>query len=216
VTVIAVLSQKGGSGKTTIATNLAVAIQAAGRSVTILDTDPQGSSMDWGAMRARHAPDKIIPVINLPKPTERDLRMPHIVPPAEFYVLDGEPQVSERMISALKLADLVLIPVQPSPFDQWASVETVELVRMRMAVSARMQAALVISRAMTGTELARDIPDQLGQFDLPVLGTVIHGRTAYPTSAVSGSGAVEGKDLLAAGEINSLLDEVLALVGKDE
>lgn len=213
MTVIAVLGQKGGSGKTTIATNLAAALQHEGKSVAILDTDPQGSSMDWGAMRAQHLPDRPgIPVVALPKPTARDLKNRDLVPAADFYIVDGEPAVSERMVAALKLADVILIPVQPSPYDQWASVETVELVRMRLAVSPKTRAALVISRAMEGTNLARDIPGQLEQFQLPVLQTVIHGRVAYPGSAVRGESVLEWRDVSASSEIYALMDEVLDLV----
>jgi chromosome partitioning protein len=214
MTVIAVLSQKGGSGKTTIATNLAAALHHEGKSVSILDTDPQGSSMDWGAMRQKHLPDsRPIPVLNLPKPTRRDLSTRDVVPLSDFYILDGEPQVSDRMVAALKLADLILIPVQPSPYDIWASAETAELVKMRLAVTDGLRAAFVVSRAVMGTELDRAILDQLGNFGLPVLETRIHQRVIYPGSAAAGMTAVDRpKDPKAYQEIYSLMDEALGLL----
>lgn len=121
--VIAVLNQKGGAGKTTVATHLARAIQLTGADVVLVDSDPQGSVRDWAAVRE----DQPLPVIAIDRPTiERDLG--RIVRGKDYAIIDGAPQAHDLAVSAIKAADLVLIPVQPSPYDVWATSDLVDLV----------------------------------------------------------------------------------------
>jgi chromosome partitioning protein len=205
MTVIAVLNQKGGAGKTTIATHLATALHLAGHRVTLIDTDPQGSSLDWGAIREDHP----LPVISLPKPTiERDIKA---LAPADFYIIDGAPQVSDLVVSAIKAADFVLIPVQPSPYDIWASADTVELVKTRIEImDGRLQAAFVVSRAIVNTDLGRDVIGELEKFGLPILATRIHQRVIYPGSAITGQTVMEiDPEHKGAVEMTALMDEIL-------
>jgi chromosome partitioning protein len=113
--VIAVLNQKGGSGKTTIATHLARALQLDGHDVLLVDSDPQGSARDWAAVRE----DQPVPVVGLDRPTiDRDLKS---IARKEYVIIDGAPQAHDLAVSALKAAHFVLIPVQPSPYDIWAT-----------------------------------------------------------------------------------------------
>src|SRR5574340_64579 len=144
--VIAVLNQKGGSGKTTIATHLARALQLDGADVLLVDSDPQGSARDWAAVRE----DQPLTVVGIDRPTiDRDLKN---VARKDFVVIDGAPQAADLAVSAIKAADFVLIPVQPSPYDIWATADLVELVKQRIEVTdGRLQAAFVVSRAIKGT-----------------------------------------------------------------
>src|SRR5690554_5556128 len=104
--VIAVLNQKGGAGKTTIATHLARALQLRGSDILLVDSDPQGSARDWAAVRE----DQTVPVVGIDRPTiERDLKQ---IAEKEYVVIDGAPQAHDLAVSAIKAADLVLIPVQ--------------------------------------------------------------------------------------------------------
>jgi cellulose biosynthesis protein BcsQ len=117
--VIAVLNQKGGSGKTTIATHLARALQLDGADVLLVVSDPQGSARDWAAVRD----DQPVPVVGIDRPTiERDLKS---VARKDYVVIDGAPQAADLAVSAIKAADFVLIPVQPSPYDIWATADLV-------------------------------------------------------------------------------------------
>jgi len=110
--VIAVLNTKGGSGKTTIATNLAHALQRDGTNVLLVDSDPQGSTRDWNEANG----GSIIPVVGLDRETlAKDLQ--GISAGYDWIVIDGAPQVAKLSVAAVKAADLVLIPVQPSPYD---------------------------------------------------------------------------------------------------
>lgn len=178
---IAVLNQKGGSGKTTIATHLARAWQLAGLDVLLVDSDPQGSARDWAAVRE----DQPVPVVGIDRPTiERDLRaLGH----KQRIVIDGAPQAADLAASAIKAADLVLIPVQPSPYDIWAAADLVELIKARQEITdGKPAAAFVVSRVIRATRLGAEVEDALAEHGLPVLDARIHQRIAYPTSAAAG------------------------------
>jgi chromosome partitioning protein len=111
MTVIAVLNQKGGVGKTTICTNLAASFALAGQKTLYIDADPQGSALDWNTAR------KIGPLFNvvgIPKnTTHRDIGP--LAAPYQWVLIDGPPRVYDVAKSAMAAADMVLIPVQPSP-----------------------------------------------------------------------------------------------------
>lgn len=180
--VIAVLNQKGGSGKTTIATHLARALQLEGADVLLVDSDPQGSARDWAAVRE----DQPLTVVGIDRPTiDRDVKA---IGQRDFVVIDGAPQAADLAVSAIKAADFVLIPVQPSPYDIWATADLVELVKQRIEVTdGRLQAAFVVSRAIKGTKIGAEVAEALSGYGLPVLESRITQRVIYPTTAASGT-----------------------------
>lgn len=179
--VIAVLNQKGGSGKTTIATHLARALQIDGADVLLVDSDPQGSARDWAAVRE----DQPLTVVGIDRPTiERDLKN---IARKDFVVIDGAPQAADLAISAIKAADIVLIPVQPSPYDIWAASDLVDLVKQRIEVTdGRLQAAFVVSRAIKGTRIGAEVTEALNGYGLPILQARITQRVSYPGTAAVG------------------------------
>jgi len=202
--VIAVLNQKGGSGKTTIATHLARALQLDGADVLLVDSDPQGSARDWAAVRE----DQPVPVVGIDRPTiERDLKS---VARKDFVVIDGAPQAHDLAVSAIKAADFVLIPVQPSPYDIWATSDLVELVKQRIEVTdGRLQAAFVVSRAIKGTRIGAEVTEALAGYGLPVLESRITQRVIYPSSAASGMTVMEADpEGDAAAEVRALAAEI--------
>lgn len=180
--VIAVLNQKGGSGKTTIATHLARALQLDGASVVLVDSDPQGSARDWAAARVTEQP---LSVIGIDRPTiERDLKS---LAATDYVVIDGAPQAADLAVSAIKSASFVLIPVQPSPYDIWAASDLVDLVKQRIEITdGKLKAAFVVSRAIAGTKLGQEVADALAGYGLPVLTSRIMQRVAYPSTAATG------------------------------
>jgi len=203
--VIAVLNQKGGSGKTTIATHLARALQLDGSDVLLVDSDPQGSARDWAAVREDHP----LTVVGIDRPTiDRDVK--NIARKVEFVVIDGAPQAADLAVSAIKAADLVLIPVQPSPYDIWATAELVDLVKQRIEVTdGRLQAAFVVSRAIKGTRIGGEVTEALAGYELPVLDARITQRVSYPGTAASGTTVLESEpNGDAAAEVRALADEI--------
>lgn len=186
--VIAVLNQKGGAGKTTIATHLARALQLGGADVVLIDSDPQGSARDWAAVRD----DQPLSVIGIDRPTiERDIKsLGH----KDFIVIDGAPQAADLAVSAIKAADVILIPVQPSPYDIWATADLVELVKARIEIlDGKLKAAFVISRAIKGTKIGAEIADALEGYGLPVLEARITQRVSYPSTAATGTTVLDAE-----------------------
>ncbi len=207
--VIAVLNQKGGAGKTTIATHLARAIQLDGQDVLLVDSDPQGSARDWAAVRE----DQPVTVVGIDRPTiERDLRN---LAKKDVVVIDGAPQAADLAVSAIKAADFVLIPVQPSPYDIWATADLVELVKQRIEITdGRLRAAFVVSRAIKGTKIGAEVSAALEGYGLPVLSTRVIQRVVYPGTAASGSTVLDAEPTGdAAAEIRALAAEIMAALG---
>jgi len=207
--VIAVLNQKGGAGKTTIATHLARALQLGGANVLLVDSDPQGSARDWAAVRE----DQPVPVVGIDRPTiERDLK--NIAGGKDFVVIDGAPQAADLAVSAIKAANFILIPVQPSPYDIWATADLVELVKQRIEVTdGKLKAAFVVSRAIKNTKIGAEIADALNGYGLPVLESRISQRVSYPTTAAGGTTVTDAEpDGEAAREIMALANEIKQLL----
>src|SRR2546423_7253905 len=122
--IIGVLTQKGGVGKTTIAINPAAAFAGAGKRVLLVDADPQASALAWSA--ARVSPP-LFPVVGMAKPTlHRDL--PELARDYDVVIIDGAPRANELARAAILASDLIVIPVQPSPYDVWATADTVQLI----------------------------------------------------------------------------------------
>ena len=117
--IISVQNQKGGVGKTTIAIHIshALKLQKKTNRILLIDADPQGSARDWSAARQSESP---FSVIAIDRPVlHREI--PAIVENYDHIIIDGPPRASELARSAISAADLVLIPVQPSPYDVWAA-----------------------------------------------------------------------------------------------
>lgn len=206
--VIAVLNQKGGSGKTTIAINLAHALQRQKKKVLIVDADPQGTARDWSESRTTG----MCPVVGLDRESlARDLSA--ITESYDRVVIDGPPQLAGISAAAVKVADAVLIPVQPSPYDIWSCADLVDILDARRTVTDGLpHAAFVVSRAITNTKLSNEVSEVLEDYGLPVLKARTMQRVAYPTTASTGGTVFDEPTGVAAHEIEAIRDEVEAML----
>ena len=181
--VIAVLNQKGGVGKTTIATNLAHGLNLKKIPTLLIDGDPQGSARDWH--EANEA--SIVPCIGMDRETiHEDIKS--VKGNYKVIVIDGAPQIAKLSAAAIRTADLVLIPVQPSPYDVWATADLVELIKCRQEVAQdKPKAVFILSRVIKNTNLGRDVVGALEEYGFPILKSITSQAVSYATSASVGA-----------------------------
>ena len=208
--VVSVLNRKGGVGKSTISCQLARGMQLQGYEVLVVDTDAQGTASDWAESGNGDTPL----VVKIDRATLED-DIPKAGANYDVVIVDGAAKAERMNVSAVKASDLVLIPIQPSAVDIWPVKETVEIIKTRQEVAGRPQGALVISRAITGTNLASTIGDVLSGIELPLLEARTHQRVAYAEAMGEGAGVMDlsGKDK-AATEIKEMTKEVIDILKK--
>lgn len=213
--IIAILNSKGGTGKTTLTINLAGCLHKMGHSVLIVDSDPQGTARDWHSAQPE---DTNLPaVVGIDRPTvHKDV--PRIAKPYDFVLIDGAAKLEDMSASALKAADTVLIPVQPSGFDLWAAADLVGLIRARQEVTdGKPLAAFIVSRQIKGTHLAQEANDAIKEFQLPVFEARTTQRVAYTEAGGAGLTVLDlepnGK---AAQEIEAITRELLRMVNHEQ
>ena len=205
--IVALLNQKGGVGKTTLALHLAGEWTRCGDRVTLVDADPQGSALDWSEQRAREGLPRLFGIIGLARDTLHR-EAPELARNADHVIIDGPPRVAGLMRSALLAADIVLIPVQPSPFDGWASAEILRLIEEARIFRPQLVVRFVLNRSAARTIIARETSEALADQDPPVLRSSIGQRVVFATAAQLGRLAFEiDRDSLAAKEITALATE---------
>ena len=206
--IVALLNQKGGVGKTTLALHLAGEWARQGKRVTLVDADPQGSALDWSQQRSREGLPRLFGVVGLARDTLHR-EAPELARNADHVVIDGPPRVAGLMRSALLASDMALIPVQPSPFDGWASAEMLALIREVKIYRPDLVARFVLNRCGARTVIARETAETLADHDPPLLGARIGQRVAFADAAQSGRLVFEtDEESPAAREITALADEI--------
>jgi len=210
--IILIGGEKGGTGKTTIATNLAAMRALAGRDVLIIDTDPQGSANYWAQSRDEENVNPRVACIQkfgkgLPKEVQ-DLAHRY-----QDIIIDAGGRDSVELRSALVVAQKAYIPIQPSQFDIWTLGQMDELVETAKAFNPDLQARVIISRSSTNPSVheSDDTEKLLADFpNLDLANVTIRDRIAYRKAAKDGLAVIElkPKDPKAVEEMETLYLEV--------
>lgn len=179
--VISVLNQKGGVGKTTTSLNLARAFQLMGYEVALVDSDPQGSARDWKAINEENP----IPVFAIDRPTiHTDVKN---LSNMDIVIVDGAPSLKDMSVSAIKAANLIIIPCQPSPLDLWAASALVDMVKQRIELTdGELKAAFLVNRKKGNTKLGKDVASVLHGYELDVLDSAVSESIDYATCVMEG------------------------------
>ena len=199
---IVIAARKGGAGKTTLARNLAVAASEAGLKVLCLDLDPQGSLRGWWNRREAESPSMLD---RDPQPVEITASLAAVTQAFDLCLIDTPPTRAEWLNEALVNADLVLIPVRPSPDDLSAVGNTLAGVSR-----ARIPFAFVLSQTPRAriTEEAARVLAQHGR----VAPVNIHHRVVYAETGATGQGVTETRNKKAASEFSGLWDYVKGVI----
>jgi chromosome partitioning protein len=205
--VITIAQQKGGAGKTTLAAHLAMTWSEMGKHVALVDIDPQGSLTMWHGVRAARLGDgrtglhvSTITGWRVAAEVERLAREYDVV------LIDSPPHAATEARIAIRAARLVVIPVQPSPMDVWATKPTLEL-----AAAEKIPALLVLNRVPPRANLTEAMLGQIAALGTPVAVARIGNRIGLATALLEGRGITESaKGSRAAEEIVALADEIFA------
>ena len=207
--VFTVAQQKGGAGKSTLAAHLAVAWLRTGQSVALVDIDPQGSLSYWHAVRRKKLGEEadrlgFSQVTGWrTQRTVEDLAREH-----EIVVIDSPPHAETEAKIAIRAADLVIVPSQPSPLDVWATVPTLEL-----ADKEKRPVTIVLNRVPPRASLTARMVTKLGGYEVDVAKSPVGNRVAFADSMASGLTAVETRPSSAAAhEVAALAAELQAKV----
>ncbi|MDA8375635.1 MAG: AAA family ATPase [Planctomycetia bacterium] len=207
--IIGLLNQKGGVGKTTIAVNLAASLARAGARVLLIDADPQGSALDWAAAREG---EPLFAVVGLPRATVHK-EIGTIGQGYDHVIIDGPPRVTDLARSAIMASDLVLIPVQPSPYDIWAAGEVVKLLDEARVYKENLKSVFVVNRKIANTAIARDVDEALASYAVSALASRITQRVIFAEAAAQGKAVHEiDAEGPAAAEIEAVKGELMGVM----
>lgn len=201
--VLTIAQQKGGAGKTTMAAHLAVAWAQYGVRVAVVDIDPQGSLTHWHDIRTKHA--KRQGLVQLGFVQCSGVRMTREVEKLkrdyDLILIDSPPHTDSEARTAIRHCDLVIIPMQPSPLDLWATQAT-----LKIAKQEKRPVKMVLNRVNPQAKLSQKMQTELKALSLSLFGN----RVAYADALLAGKGVTElAPRSAAAEEIQALAEELL-------
>lgn len=208
--VITVAQQKGGSGKTTLAVHMALGFRARGQSVALVDLDPQGSLGRWFMMRLEDDPS-LCEAMDFATSSAWGISYEcrKLVASHDIVIVDTPPKADSDLRPALRVADLVLVPVASSHVDLWATEGVLDL-----AERENKAALLVLNRARPGTRLGAEVAEAARGLGAELADTVLANRVGYAESMGRGRGVTEGPKGPGRDEVIALTAEVAERLAK--
>lgn len=181
------LNQKGGVGKSTLSICLAASLARTGARVLLIDADPQGSALDWAAARQGKP---LFTVVGFPRPSIHK-EIGRMGQGYDHIVIDGPPRVTDLARSAIMASDVVVIPVQPSPYDIWAAEEVVKLIDEARIYKENIKSVFLVNRKITNTAIGRDVREALAAYPVHVLDASVAQRVVFAEAAAQGQAIFE-------------------------
>ncbi|MFZ2619677.1 MAG: ParA family partition ATPase [Alphaproteobacteria bacterium] len=201
--VITVAQQKGGSGKTTLAIHLAVAFAKQGYSTMLFDTDPQGTASHWHANRKA---GDIGLIATSGWRLTRDLAMAKEA--NDIIIIDTPPHAEMDIKVSTRAADMVLVPLQPSPADVWAVRET-----MNTVAGESSHAMVVLNRVVPRANITAETEAKLKMMDIPVAKTQLGSRVLFAAAMETGMTVLDGFKNPSMDEVDALVGEICSVLG---
>jgi len=218
--IIAIVNTKGGTGKSTLAVNLARALEGERKKVALVDADPQQSCWAWANIRNNLDAGEWgsrFTVVAEPRADRLSEFIPHIAGIYDYVVIDGPPRLGGIIAVIVKMSDLALIPIGPSVAD---ILSTAQLLELQEALFTKTPSALVICRQIVGTRLAADVRRVLRTYGLPIARARISQRVAYVEAFSVGRAVTDyAPRSKATAEVRALAKEVKRMLkrhGKEE
>lgn len=204
--IITVAQQKGGSGKTTLAVNLAICLHRMGHSVALVDTDPQGSMGRWFIERMKARGEDEALDFSTSSAWGASYESEKLKKRFDFVIVDTPPKIDSDLRPALRVADLVMVPVATSHVDLWATEGVLDLARRE-----KSPVMVVLNRVRPNTRLAVEVAEKAAELGAMVADTQIANRVAYAETLGQGLGVAEhARNGTARDEMNTLTAEMLA------
>ncbi len=200
--IITVAQQKGGAGKTTVVANLGVALARMGKSVTLLDTDPQGSLGRWFMMRREAGLTDL--EFSTASAWGVSYECDKLRKSSDFVLIDTPPKIDSDLKPAIRESDLVIVPVSASPVDVWATEGVLD-----MASREGADVMVVLNRAKSGTRVTEDVDRALTELGVVRSEVTLGHRVAFPETMGAGKAAVERGKGAWTEEVEALVQDVL-------
>lgn len=213
--IIAVANQKGGSGKTTVSMQLAGTIARRGNKVLVVDADPQGTATRWAASAEdeRPFPASVVGLSAASAKVHREVKK--FIDDYNYIIIDCPPAADSPVPqSALLIADLVLVPLIPSPLDMWAAVGIRQVIANVSDLNEGLKARLVLNQCQPNTTLTQETLEVLPEFGIELAKAQLRHRQVYRQSAVFGQTVHDfgGKASAAIEEMENLTNEVFEIL----
>lgn len=205
--VIAFLNEKGGVGKSTLASNIATALHRQGRAVLLIDADPQGTARDW---RAASPPGVDLPVVigvDRPQLLADAIRSQR----ADYVIIDGPAKADQMTAAIVRVANLALLVIQPSGADVWASATAVMFIQTRREIGGKIDAAFLINRTSHNTKLSKVIGQgDWNQYGIEQLSATVGNRVAFAQALTDGVSVFDLPDAAARADVSGVIAELEA------